>query len=80
MRDDRYKYVHFPALPPLLYDLAEDPNELRNIANDPAYGAIRGEMAERMLSWRMTHAERVLANTMLTKDGPVIRQPPRVGT
>lgn len=80
LRGEHYKYVHFPALPPLLYDLQSDPNELHNVAGEPAYASIRSEMAERMLSWRMTHAERVLANTMLTKDGPVVRQPPRVAT
>jgi arylsulfatase A-like enzyme len=80
LRGEQYKYVHFPALPPLLYDLARDPHELANVADDPAYATIRREMAERMLSWRTMHAERVLANTMLTKNGPVVRQPPRVAT
>jgi arylsulfatase A-like enzyme len=80
MRGDRYKFVYFTALPPLLFDFAKDPAELRNVADDPAYAAVRGEMAERMLSWRMAHAERVLANTMLTKNGPVVRQPPRVAS
>jgi arylsulfatase A-like enzyme len=80
LRDDRHKYIHFAALPPLLFDLEKDPAELRSVAVDPAYAAIRGEMAERMLSWRMQHAERVLANTMLTDAGPVKLQPPRVAT
>ncbi len=80
LRGERYKYIHFPALPPLLYDLKTDPHELHNVAEEPSYESVRREMAERMLSWRMTHAERVLANTMLTRDGPVVRQPPRVAT
>jgi arylsulfatase A-like enzyme len=80
MRSDRYKFVCFTALPPLLFDLARDPGELRNVAADSAYAAIRSEMAERMLSWRMVHAERVLANTLLTKSGPFVRQPPRVAS
>lgn len=31
-----------------LYDLAEDPQELRNVADDPAYAAVRAELTHRM--------------------------------
>lgn len=79
MKDDRFKYVHFAALSPLLFDLTKDPGELRNVANDPDYQAVRLDMAERMLSWRLRHAERTLANTMLTASGPVERNESRYG-
>jgi arylsulfatase A-like enzyme len=36
-----------------LYDLARDPNELRNVARDPAYAAARAELAE--LTARLEH-------------------------
>ena len=39
VRGKRYKYIHFGALPPLLFDLAEDPDEMKNRAADPAYAA-----------------------------------------
>ncbi|WP_264712798.1 sulfatase-like hydrolase/transferase [Limobrevibacterium gyesilva] len=57
MRTARWKYVHFTGLEPVLYDLAADPGELRNVAADPAYRGLRAEAASRMLSWRMAHAE-----------------------
>ena len=41
IRDAQYKYVHFAGLPPLLFDLANDPKELTNVADDPAYVWIR---------------------------------------
>ena len=77
LRDERYKYVHFTALPPLFFDLREDPAELVNRAEDPDYRSLVLEYTRRMLSWRMNHEERVLANTMLTPEGAVERKPPR---
>jgi arylsulfatase A-like enzyme len=60
IRDQRYKYVHFTALPPLLYDIEADPDELVDRAADPAYTGVVAEYAQKMLSWRMAHAERTL--------------------
>ncbi len=37
VRDRKFKYVHFGALPPLLFDLVKDPDETRNCMNDAAY-------------------------------------------
>jgi arylsulfatase A-like enzyme len=77
IRGERYKYIHFTALPALLFDLVEDPGEFRNLAEDPAYQPILLEHAQKMLSWRMNHDERVLANTLLTPNGVVERKSPR---
>jgi len=77
IRGERYKYIHFTALPPLLFDLAEDPGEFNNLAEDPDYLPIVLEYAQKMLSWRMNHEERVLANTLLTPQGVVERTMPR---
>ncbi len=77
LRGERYKYIHFTALPPLLFDMLEDPGEFRNLAGDPAFQPIVLECAQKMLSWRMNHDERVLANTRLTSAGVVERILPR---
>ncbi len=77
IRGRRYKYVHFAALPPLLFDLEEDPGESRNLACDPAHLPTLLEMAQKMLSWRMIYDERVLTNTLLTAAGLVERRGPR---
>ena len=77
IRDDKYKYVHFTKLPPLLFDLQQDPGEFTNCASDPRYLAIMLEYAQKLLSWRMNHDEHVLTHIALTPDGPVVRPAPR---
>ena len=69
IRDRRFKYVHFAALPPLLFDLENDPDEARDLAEDPAYAPQRMEMMGRLLSWRMANDERTLTGLKVTKDG-----------
>ncbi|TCT09161.1 arylsulfatase A-like enzyme [Tepidamorphus gemmatus] len=71
IRSERYKYVHFAGLPPLLFDLEREPGELVDRANDPAYAAIRLEMAEKLLAWRARHLDRRLSGIELTEGGPV---------
>jgi choline-sulfatase len=50
----RYKFVHSPADPDQLYDLQEDPDELRNLASAAPHAArvreLRAEVAQR---WHM---------------------------
>jgi arylsulfatase A-like enzyme len=77
IRGQRYKYVHFAALPPLLFDLHDDPAELHNRATDPQYLPIVLEFAQRMLSWRMRHDEQTLTHLALTEEGVVARRAPR---
>jgi arylsulfatase A-like enzyme len=73
VRDARFKYVHFTKLPPLLFDLTEDPGEFTNCAGDPRYLSTMLEYAQKLLSWRMNHDEQVLTHIALTHDGPVAR-------
>jgi arylsulfatase A-like enzyme len=73
IRDDRYKYVHFTKLPPLLFDLKNDPGEFVNCAEDPRYLPVMLEYAQKLLSWRMNHDEHALTHIALTHDGPVSR-------
>lgn len=74
MRTNDWKYVHFAALPPVLYDLRRDSDETRNVAGDPAYAALLAEAASQMLTWRMRHADRTLTHLCATPDGLVDRR------
>ncbi len=71
IRDARYKYVHFAGLPPLLFDLQEDPDELHNRAEDAGHLAVRVAMAEKLLAWRSRHLDRRLTGIALTEGGVV---------
>lgn len=63
------KYVHFPTLPMVLEDLAEDPHELVDVSGDRRYRDDLVAMKDRMLNWRIEHAERTLGGMMLTSQG-----------
>jgi len=78
VRGRRYKYVHFTKLPPLFFDLATDPDEFDNRAEDKACLPLVLEHAQKLLSWRMNHDEQTLTHIALTDQGPVARAAPRV--
>ena len=71
LRDTHGKYVHFTGMPPVFYDLDEDPDELHNRAGDPATAATVLDYAQRLLSLRMRHAERTLTGVLVTPMGLV---------
>ncbi len=79
IRDHRWKYVHMAGLPPLLFDLASDPAQLVDRSTDPTCAPVVAEYAQRLLSWRMRHADRTLSTVMITGHGAIQRVDPRIG-
>ena len=73
LRSETLKYVHFPTLPPLLFDLKNDPNETLNVANNPHYNAAMIQSATDMVSWRMLHDDQSLTHLVITDEGVVDR-------
>jgi len=71
IRTKDWKYVHFPSLPPLLFNLTDDPYEINNLANESNYLNIRNDLLSELLSHRMLHQERQLSNSLLTKKGVI---------
>lgn len=76
IRDERYKYVHFTALPPLFFDLKNDPHEACNLAEDANYASLVLHYAQKMISWRMNHEERAYSQTYLCEPAPITRKSP----
>ena len=69
IQNKKYKYVHFAALPPLFFDLEKDPAQLHNLAKDTAYNGPMLEMAQKMLNWKLLHADKTLTGYAATPDG-----------
>ncbi len=72
IRNDKWKYVHFPAFPPLLYNIKNDPEEKVNLASNKKYDKIKTEMLSKILSHRIRHSEREISNIKLTLNGPKV--------
>jgi arylsulfatase A-like enzyme len=51
VRNDRYMYARSKQRPWILYDLKQDPYELKNLADDPAARGIREQMEKELAEW-----------------------------
>ena len=51
VRDHQWKYVYIDGLPPLLYDLQNDPQEFHDLGSAPAHAAVREAMQRHLLAW-----------------------------
>jgi arylsulfatase A-like enzyme len=51
VRTARWKFVHWLDLPPQLFDLEADPQELDDRGRDPALEAVRAAKRERLFDW-----------------------------
>lgn len=74
IQDERYKYVHFAASPPLFFDLEADPGQFRNLAEDPAHRETMLGYAQAMLSWRLRHADKRLTGFSASPNGLIERR------
>jgi choline-sulfatase len=48
IRHGDYKYVHYVAYPPQLFDVAKDPEELQDLAGDANYARVLQECRARL--------------------------------
>ena len=48
LRSGDYKYIYYVGYPPQLFNIIEDPHELRDLAGDPAYAGKLKQMDERL--------------------------------
>lgn len=64
VRQGRWKYIYTFGLPPVLFDLEADPDELNNLAGNPAVAATQAALHDRLvLGWNPEQVhERILAS------------------
>ena len=48
IRHREFKYVHYVAYPPQLFDLKNDPEELHDLAAEPTYAKVLEECRDRL--------------------------------
>lgn len=54
-----WKMVHFHGnLPPMLFDLNSDPNELNDLGRVPDYQSVRDQMYKHLQDWGLRMAQR----------------------
>jgi len=53
LRNEAFSYCHFNGLPDLLFDLRRDPDELHNVAEEPAYERTLHALKTRLLDWQL---------------------------
>ena len=58
-----------PVAPRAFFDLVDDPREFNNLAEDPQYHGVMLKYAQKLLSLRLTHADRTLSNTLIDPSG-----------
>jgi len=57
--DDRWKFMHAGGgFPPMLFDLQNDPMELRDLGRDPAYGDAVTDCYDKLFEWARRCAQR----------------------
>jgi arylsulfatase A-like enzyme len=77
--DGRWKYVHCSGLPPMLFDLDTDPQEIEDLGQVPGFSAERARLHQALSDWAfaprnrvtMTDAD-VLARGNAQRDGILI--------
>jgi len=57
--DTEWKYVHAIGYRPMLFDLANDPQELRDLGADPNYAGICRRYAGKLADWGLRQSQRV---------------------
>ena len=56
--DKRWKYVHAVGFRPMLFDMQADPNEFRDLGNDPSYADQCDAMHNALSEWAMRQSQR----------------------
>ena len=65
VRTNRFLYARTQTTPWLLYDLEQDPYELKNLAQDPDASALREQMEAQLAQWMKRTGDDWSADSMI---------------
>ena len=57
--DGRWKYIHATGFRPMLFDLATDPSEFRDLGADPAHAGERARLKDALHAWALRDHNRI---------------------
>ncbi|MCH9853731.1 MAG: sulfatase-like hydrolase/transferase [Alphaproteobacteria bacterium] len=55
MASDKWKYIHFRNYPAMMFDLVNDPHELKDLGREPGYERAVSFCRNQMLEWALHH-------------------------
>ncbi len=53
--DEKWKYIHFKNMPAMLFDLVNDPHELKDLGREPGYEKAITQCRDKLLEWSLHH-------------------------
>ena len=56
--DQRWKYIHAIGFRPMMFDMQSDPNEFRDLGDDPSYQGERERLAGALAEWGLRLSQR----------------------
>ena len=56
--DEKWKYIHAPGFPPVLFDRVNDPAELNDLGRNPEYENICDLMFKKLADWSLQYRQR----------------------
>jgi hypothetical protein len=59
LADRRWKYIYAIGFRPMLFDLAADPHELRDLGVDPHHEGVRRRFASELMQWGLRQSQRL---------------------
>jgi arylsulfatase A-like enzyme len=66
--DKRWKLIHAPGFRPMLYDLATDPDEFRDLGADPQFEAERQRLMAALDTWGLRLSQRTTLSEQQMRD------------
>tara|TARA_B100001142_G_scaffold328963_1_gene390571 strand:- start:1154 stop:2791 length:1638 start_codon:yes stop_codon:yes gene_type:complete len=55
---EEWKYIYAPGFPSVLYDLKNDPNELKDLGRSPEYSQTRQDLFNKLAEWSLQYRQR----------------------